>query len=804
MDGSMVWKGLLRPHAFRKPNASDRLYKHQDAFPDDIFEHEGIDIDGGVWRYHPTQREFEVVAHGFSNPWGIDYDANGQLFISACVIPHVFHVIPGGIYHRQGGSHFNPYVYSDIQTIVDHRHRSAHGGARIYQSDAFPKEQQGRLFMANIHEHAVLTDILEPEGSGFVARHGEDFLKANNAQWIGFSMEIGPAGNVYVLDWHDADICGKDVLDKDTGRIFRIAPENSLAEDWEGRYDDLNTFSDLELAALQSSESDWHARRARVILQFRASEGAIDDDAVAMLQRIYNDEGSEALRLRAMWTLHVTDRLPTASLMDALQDGNEYVRAWAIQFLTEDKNPDEDALNTMVALAEDDDSPVVRKYLAAALQRVPLDSRWALAEALVGRGEDAADHNIPLLTWFGVEPLVPLEPQRAMQLAEQSHIPLVTEYIGRRAVDAEAFDALIAGIDDARASRPDLLRGLLAGIEGRSDLVTPSGWDELKNRIERDRDVADLVLAISQQFGDSQAIQQMLATLSNTSAPTSERVQALQGLTGQQREEVIPLLEDLLTEPDLRLESIKAVAAYDEESLGQQVLGMYDTLNPEEKTAAIQTLASRSTYGWLLTNALKDESIPRSEVPAYIARQMRRVVGNGFVEVWGPIDDLNMDKEAAYARYTALLTPNALSSADLNQGRLLYDRTCAPCHVMHGEGGLVGPDITGANRENLDYLLSNMLNPSEVIQDDYFMVIVTTNDGRTHIGNVASETERQLTLRVVGTEALVLNKSDIQAREVSPISMMPEGLLNPLSDEEVINLIAYLQSEEQVTSAITP
>ena len=191
----------------------------------------------------------------------------------------------------------------------------------------------------------------------------------------------------------------------------------------------------------------------------------------------------------------------------------------------------------------------------------------------------------------------------------------------------------------------------------------------------------------------------------------------------------------------------------------------------KRKTAAIQTLASRSIV-WVVTHQCPERRIPipKSEVPAYIARQMRRVVGNGFVEVWGPIDDLNMDKEAAYARYTTLLTPNALSSADLNQGRLLYDRTCAPCHVMHGEGGLVGPDITGANRENLDYLLSNMLNPSEVIQDDYFMVIVTTNDGRTHIGNVASETERQLTLRVVGTEALVLNKSDIQAREVSPIS----------------------------------
>ena len=141
------------------------------------------------------------MAHGFSNPWGIDYDAKGQLFMSACVIPHMWHVIPGGVYHRQGGQHFNPYLYSDIRTIADHSHRSAHGGARVYQSDAFPAEQKGRIFMANIHEHAVLSDILSKSGSGFIAHHGDELLLANNALWVGFSMEVGPDGGLYVLDW---------------------------------------------------------------------------------------------------------------------------------------------------------------------------------------------------------------------------------------------------------------------------------------------------------------------------------------------------------------------------------------------------------------------------------------------------------------------------------------------------------------------------------------------------------------------------------------------------------------------------
>ena len=201
------------------------------------------------------------------------------------MIPHLWHVIPGGIYHRQGGQHFNPYVYGDIQTIADHRHRSAHGGARVYQSDAFPASQQGRIFMANIHEHAVLSDVLVRKGSGFTARHGDDFLMANNAQWIGFSLEIGPDGALYVLDWHDGDICGKDVLHQETGRIFRIAPKTSLAEQWEGRYADLRKMTDAQLVELQTSQSDWHARRARVILQHRAAKRPLKPETHEQLRR---------------------------------------------------------------------------------------------------------------------------------------------------------------------------------------------------------------------------------------------------------------------------------------------------------------------------------------------------------------------------------------------------------------------------------------------------------------------------------------------------------------------------------------
>ncbi len=416
-------QGFATPSKIRKPAGKGRLYKAGEPFPEDILSGEGVDIDGGVWRYHPTKDRFEVVAHGFSNPWGIDYDAKGQLVMSACVIPHLWHVVPGGIYQRQGGRHFNPYVYSDIQTIADHRHRSAHGGARVYQSDAFPTSQQGRVFMANIHEHAVLSDVLERKGSGFTARHGEDFVMANNAQWVGFSVEIGPDGALYVLDWHDADICGADVLHHETGRIFRIAPTESRAADWPGRYSDLRTMSDAELVALQTSRSDWHARRARVILQGRAARGTLATATRAELLRMFKNDINPDWRLRAMWALHVTGGWTADELIAALSDRDEHIRAWAIQLLCEDGTPAPKAIEMFGRMARDERSAVVRLYLAAALQRLDHAARWNIASALLTHAEDAADQNLPTMIWLGVEPLVAGNPALALGPRQQRQHP---------------------------------------------------------------------------------------------------------------------------------------------------------------------------------------------------------------------------------------------------------------------------------------------------------------------------------------------------------------------------------------------
>lgn len=808
-------QGYATPSHVGKPAGPGKIYRHNDPFPKDIqFDGQPEFLDGAIWRYHPTKDRFEVVAHGFSNPWGIDYDRKGQLFISACVIPHLWHVIPGGIYHRQGGKHINPYYYSDIRTIADHRHRSAHGGARIYQSDALPKKYHDRIFMANIHEHAVLTDILEPNGSGFIGRHGDEFMLANNAQWIGFSMEIGPEGAVYVLDWHDADICGNDVVNKDTGRVYRIASTEVKPKHWKGRYSDLSKMSDLELSNLQTSNSAWHARRARVILQHRAEQTGIDTLALRHLQTLFQQSQNSDHRLRAMWALHCVKELPwqqpsndLPALQNAFHDPDQHIRAWAIQLACEDSPHTPlapEARQAILNIAPTESSPVVRMYLASALQRIgDSDAVWQLAKSLSAYAEDAVDHNIPKLIWFGIEPHVTKNTEQALTLAKKSKIPILSEFIARRLADGDLLEPLVARIGQTDTAQQLLLmRGMRDALQGRIGLEAPVSWKatyaKLMDAPDQTEHIA-IATELAQKFGDAKAVQARLVQLQDPNSDLTLRIQALRDLAFQQRKELIPELPKLLEDRLLRREAIRAMAAYEQPSFTQLLLDRYPDLDTDEQLDAIQTLASRRSSARGLTAAMKSGKVAKRDIPPYVARQMRRVVGNSFTDVWGPIESLSADSTARFEKYRGILTNQALRSADPSRGRGVFRRTCYACHKLYGEGGVVGPEITGANRSNLEYLLGNVLTPSAEIQDAYKMTLILTDEGRTYSGIVVGETNRQVSLRVAGQEQPVLiPKVTIESREIAPVSMMPEGLLDNLTRQEVLDLMAYLQTTKQV------
>ena len=189
----------------------------------------GVEVNAAVARFHPRTKKFEVFVDGTSNPWGVDFDAVGNAFVSACVIDHLFHMAPGGIYQRQGGTPGNPYAYELLPSIVDHKHHmAAYCGICIYQGDQFPEEYRGHVFMGNIHQNAINHDRLVPNGSSFKAVAEKDFLTTSDGWFRPISEQVGPDGALWIGDWCDKYPCYQNAradpegVDREHGRIWRV------------------------------------------------------------------------------------------------------------------------------------------------------------------------------------------------------------------------------------------------------------------------------------------------------------------------------------------------------------------------------------------------------------------------------------------------------------------------------------------------------------------------------------------------------------------------------------------------------
>jgi putative heme-binding domain-containing protein len=487
--------------------------------------------------------------------------------------------------------------------------------------------------------------------------------------------------------------------------------------------------------------------------------------------------------------------------LEALDDEDEYVRAWAVQLLCEDKDPSSAAIKFFAKMAKEEQSAPVRLYLASALQRMDLDDRWDIAKNLVTHAQDADDHNIPKILWYGIEPLVVEDPEQALRLGALSRIPEITRNIARRLATANQFTKLVDEIGNNADTRNLLLMGMLDGLEGHSDASAPANWPKVYNQLRASNDEsAPIALQLSLQFGDAVAAEALLDTLAGDQNSLDDRLQAIRGLAALKRPELKPQLLALLDDEVLRTEAIRASASYDDDAVGEALLERYPDLSDEDKLEVVHAMSARPGYGTQLTHAISSGYVPKRDVPAYIARLMLRVVGNRFLEVWGPVEGLSPDSEAAFGKFQDLLTGDALAEADLRAGREVYNQTCYACHQLYGEGGLVGPDLTGANRTDLTYLLGNILTPSAVIKEDYKMTMVFTEDGQVYSGVVAGEDRRQLQLRIANVdEPISIPKSQITDREITDLSMMPEGLLDYVEEQDIINLFAYLQSLEPIS-----
>ena len=252
-------------------------------------------------------------------------------------------------------------------------------------------------------------------------------MQSHDPWFRGLELKYGPDGGVYISDWSDTGECHDyENTNKHDGRIFKIMYGRTSTVKV-----NVSTLPDEELVRLQLHKNDWYVRHARRVLQERAAAGKLAESTHKALKQILRKNSDTTRKLRALWALHVTGGLDEEQIVELLNSADERLRVWSIRLELEDRKSSQRVLTKLAELAENDPSAMVRLTLASGLQRLSIDDRWAIAAGLVSHAQDAGDAYLPLMIWYGIEPLLSTDKKQVLSLLEKSKIPLIRQFVAR-------------------------------------------------------------------------------------------------------------------------------------------------------------------------------------------------------------------------------------------------------------------------------------------------------------------------------------------------------------------------------------
>ncbi len=352
-------------------------------------------------------------------------------------------------------------------------------------------------------------------------------------------------------------------------------------------------------------------------------------------------------------------------------------------------------------------------------------------------------------------------------------------------------------------SQANILRGMNASLKGRRGVAVPVEWPALYEKLKASssEEVRKQANTLAATFGGGGALDAMRRTVSDAAASKDARQAALESLLAAKDAGTLPLLLDALKQPGtFRAPALRGLANYDDAQIPGAVLAVFKTLDLAEKRDALNTLLARPASARTLLAAIDVGALPRGEITAPAARQLQGLrdpqLDAWLAKNWGAVRTSSADKQKEIEKFKKFLSPEAILQANASRGRALFNQSCAICHTMFGEGAKLGPELPGAF-EDVDYLLQNILDPNAVIGKDYQQTFVETKDGQMVSGVVAADDANAITLTTLAGPVTV-QRADVKGVELSPNSLMPEGLLTALDEDGVRDLFLYLRQRQQV------
>ncbi len=812
---------------------------------------ERLPINVGIWRWHPVRHTVEMVTYGGTNPWGLDFNAEGEGFFTNTVTGHLYHMIPGAHYERMYGEDPNPYIYQLLPQTADHYHydRSkswtasrdgaandhggghAHVGCMIYQGENWPEQYRGKLFTINLHGRCINVERLERKGSGYTAKHEPSIITFGDPWFRGNELTYGPDGGVYVLDWSDQGECHEnDGVHRESGRIYRITFGEVKRPEWLGadrvgvppaapgiqpgasnveqpspRETPATVLAKLptvELWAHAWIRNDWKGRICAGLLADRLAAEPLSKDA---RKELLSAIMPTVKRLAPDWPTRQASPLKGLRHVKLLQMVD--TESTRVPFSSEIKG----VIQEMIAKDTLGAGANGRRAQSCETKGKPADETLAAMESILTFPEDNDDFLLPILYWSTFERLFSDKSEAIVEGARTAafngKIPLIIENTARRlasdfATKPERIDGLLAlaaaTFDETKAA--SILRGISAALRGTAKAKAPASWPAFAAQAAKIPALADKLRSLNVIFGDGRALDEIRALALDSKAEIPARRQAVESLIAAKPADLRATLEKLIaTDRDLMGAALRGMAVFDD--AGPFIATNYQNLRPDLRAAVVPAMCSRPAFAAALLDAVANGKIARSDITPYHARQIAALadeaVNKRLAEVWGSVATTSDQKKTRMAELRAALTPEVVAKADIEKGRAIYTQACAACHTLYDlgqTGANLGPNLTGSGRGDINYLLENIVDPSALVPADYKLSTVTMKDGRVLSGFISTQNAQTMTLRTM-TETQTLDRTTVAKTEASAQSLMPEGILDALKPEQIRDLFGFLMKK---------
>ena len=778
----------------------------------------GVYVEGCmVWRYHPQRRLYEIFADGSGNTFGVTFDGEGRLFTGHNGgDTRGWHHVQEGQYLKQGkdpakfGPAPNPFAYGEMPMM-----RSTHPVPRFthvtlwVDGTAIPERWRGRFFAADPLHHQIIVADRMAAGATFETTDAGVVLRTSDLTFRPVYLANAPDGSLLIADFREEYIAHgqnyQSQIDPSTGRIYRLRGRALAGE----RITDLSALTSAGLVRLLEHPQSWQRQTAVRLLAERR------DPACFPLLRAALDGAAAHPALEALWALHQLGRMDPDAVRRGLDHPAAMVRAWTVRLVGDERLWPGELMEALVTLAATEPDAEVRSQVLSTARRLPAEQALPLVAAVARRGEDVADPFIPLQAWFALEAHCGAQRERVLSLFEDPAFwsaPLVRQHLAgklmRRWADSgtrqelAACAALLRLAPDAEDRRV-LLRGFEEAFRGR---VLPTLPDELTHALATSGQQSRTLRI---RRGDAAAIAEAVGDLERDDADRGRLFEAIRCLGEIRHSPAVPALSRLGTrhgDPDVRIAALAALQSFDDPGVAGVLVAQWDAQPPAVQLAALNLLASRASWSRHLLSAIGDGRVPPGVLTPDLQDRIRRFPDSELsreldLQLQTTVFAMGSEPGAAdggseSVRLRAVL---AEASGDPYRGEPLFAERCGTCHTLFFKGGRIGPDLTAYQRDDLGTLLPAILTPGADIREGYENVLVTLRDGRILGGFLTDQDANVVLLRGLDGADHVLRRDEVEAVDPAGRSLMPEGLLEGWTPDQLRDFFAYLRQSQPIT-----